>query len=109
MKKIGSLSELKQRKSLKFPIKQGKWESEGFLIWFEGKPYAYKNECQHLHVTLDMDDNDFFAIDGTLLCCKTHGALYQADTGYCVGGPCAGETLKKLKIEMKGDAIYLAE
>ena len=94
---------------MKFLLQGKCGEEDGFLVYFQGKPYAYRNKCQHLHVTLDMDDNDFFTLDDQLLCCKTHGALYQPDTGYCVGGPCAGESLEKLEIEIKSGAVYLKE
>jgi nitrite reductase/ring-hydroxylating ferredoxin subunit len=32
--------------------------------------------------------------DGRLILCSWHGALYQVESGRCVGGPCAGQALR---------------
>ena len=34
------------------------------------------------------------------LLCNMHGALFEVDTGYCVDGPCSGDSLTRLPIEI---------
>jgi nitrite reductase/ring-hydroxylating ferredoxin subunit len=31
--------------------------------------------------------------------CATHGAIYEPDTGKCVGGPCRGARLRQVQVE----------
>jgi nitrite reductase/ring-hydroxylating ferredoxin subunit len=59
-----------------------------FAIRYEGKVYAYLNRCRHVAMEMDYQPNRFFDDTGLWLLCATHGAVYQPDTGACVGGPC---------------------
>jgi nitrite reductase/ring-hydroxylating ferredoxin subunit len=36
-----------------------------------------------------------------------HGALFRPEDGFCVSGPCAGESLKQLKLELRDGAVWL--
>jgi len=40
------------------------------------------------------------------LICSTHGAVYAADTGQCLGGPCGGAPLVRLQIEERAGQVY---
>jgi len=93
--------------SMKFRIPEGKGEMEAFLIRFQGKYYAYKNRCAHMALTLDLDDNDFFTIDFRALICKTHGAMYYPDNGYCFAGPCYSESLDTLEVGIRDGKVVL--
>ncbi len=76
---------------------------------FQGRVVAYENVCQHLPITLDFADAHFFTRDQRYLICQTHGAIYEPLTGLCVRGPCAGASLKPLKIETAAGWVVLAE
>jgi nitrite reductase/ring-hydroxylating ferredoxin subunit len=92
---------------------------DGFLINDSGKFYAYVNRCRHMTTPLDFIRDQFFSEDRRYLMCYTHGALYEPSTGLCVGGPCKGESLYRLPVQVergeilvgcpKGDLAYLAE
>jgi nitrite reductase/ring-hydroxylating ferredoxin subunit len=45
--------------------------------------------------------------EGDELVCVTHGARYRSEDGHCVSGPCLGQSLKKLPIEV-GEGIVFA-
>lgn len=42
--------------------------------------------------------DEFFTPDGTLLYCSNHAAEFQIEDGFCVSGPCEGESLKAVKL-----------
>ncbi len=65
----------------------------GFIVKKASKYFAYQNMCRHLSVTLDADNGDFFTHDKKHLQCHLHGAIYEIDTGLCIGGPCEGARL----------------
>lgn len=79
----------------------------GFAVSRGGDYFAYLNRCQHLPVTLDLNDNEFFTHDKKFLQCHMHGAIYEIDSGLCVGGPCQGASLLKLSLEEEEDEIVI--
>ena len=70
---------------------------------------AYINRCAHLALELDWDRGLFFDVDQRQLICATHGALYTADTGKCVSGPCNGTGLEALEVVEKEGTVYLRD
>jgi phosphoglycolate phosphatase len=70
----------------------------GFVVRADGQAYAYVNRCAHVAVELDWQPGHFFDDQGQYLVCATHGALYEASTGSCVGGPCRGQRLIALDV-----------
>ena len=93
--------------SAKFPLSWRGRHVEAFVVNFEGRFYAYVNQCIHAGTPLDWWPNEFFSDDGRLLICATHGALYQPDTGACAGGPCGGGVLYRLAVRIDGDRVVV--
>lgn len=71
----------------------------GFVVLKAGRYYAYQNLCQHLPITLDLNDDDFFTHDKRHLQCHMHGAMYEIESGLCVAGPCEGSRLRPLELK----------
>ncbi len=61
-----------------------------FAVRYQGQVHAYLNRCSHVAMEMDYQPDRFFDLTGHRLICATHGALYQPQTGACVGGPCRG-------------------
>lgn len=61
-----------------------------FAIRYAGEVHAYLNRCTHVAMEMDFQPNRFFDDTGHWLICATHGAIYQPQTGSCMGGPCRG-------------------
>ena len=107
--KIADEAEIAEGTSIKFRfIRNGKYV-DAFIVRFRGEILAFENKCQHLPLSLDYGDNQFFSRDGSHLLCQTHGALYEPKSGLCLHGPCEGESLKPVKIEIRNGAIWLIE
>ena len=64
-----------------------------FVVNERGVFYAYRNQCPHLGIELQWQDDQFLDIDGELIQCATHGALFLMHNGECVAGPCRGKSL----------------
>ncbi len=71
---------------------------QGLVVKKNGKYFAYQNLCQHLPITLDLKDDNFFTHDRKFLQCHMHGAMYELETGHCVAGPCEGANLVLLPV-----------
>lgn len=80
-----------------------------FITQRDGMFYAYKNLCPHLQVELEFLENQFLDQDQEYIQCSTHGALFNVETGECISGPCLGESLQKIAIQVHSDGgIYLS-
>jgi nitrite reductase/ring-hydroxylating ferredoxin subunit len=72
--------------------------ASGFVVRFLGTVYGYLNQCAHVPTELDWQEGQFFDHSGLYLMCATHGAVYEPESGRCVGGPCRGGRLLPLQI-----------
>ena len=80
-----------------------------FAIRFNDEIFVYKNICGHIAVNLDFMPGQFFDDEGQHLVCATHGALYEANTGKCLGGPCYGVGLEKLNHIIQDNILYITD
>ncbi|MBI5384901.1 MAG: Rieske 2Fe-2S domain-containing protein [Verrucomicrobia bacterium] len=105
--RLAAVSEVREGQTRKFRFQRDGRQHDGFLVRYHGRIVAYENRCRHLPLSLDLDDNRFFSADGDHLVCQAHGALYDPATGYCVRGPCGGETLTALAVEVIDGVVWL--
>ena len=77
-----------------------------FAIRYRGTVHAYLNRCAHVAMELDWQEGVFFDLAGRDLLCSTHGATYDARNGRCLGGPCGGTPLVKLRIEERDGMVF---
>ena len=77
-----------------------------FAVRYAGRVHAYLNRCSHVAAELDWQEGAFFDLDGRDLLCSSHGATYDAQSGRCLGGPCNGRPLVKLRVEERAGKVY---
>ena len=94
-------------KGLRFALPALGEFATGFVVRYQGKPYAYVNQCAHVPVELDWDEGDFFTAQKDYLICATHGAHYLTNTGFCVMGPCKGKQLKPIVVTEQNQKIVI--
>ena len=76
-------------------------ESRDIMVVRQGnQAYGYINSCPHTGVCLDWQPDQFLNLEQTLIICSTHGAEFRIEDGYCVGGPCAGDHLTPVTLQM---------
>lgn len=75
----------------------------------QGQVYLYENRCPHRGVPLEWQPDQFLDASGSLIQCATHGALFLIDSGECVAGPCAGQTLRALPCREDEQGIWLLQ
>ena len=77
-----------------------------FVVRKDGTAHGYLNRCAHVAMELDWQEGVFFDFEGRDLLCSTHGATYDAATGRCIGGPCNGSPLVKLRLAERDGLVY---
>ena len=78
-----------------------------FVVAFDGGIHADINSCPHRGTELDWHAGEVFDESGRYLVCATHGALFEPDTGRCVGGPCQGARLTKIAVDAQDEGVFL--
>ena len=88
-----------------FEVGGGTWPFRGFVVRRNGEVRAFANICPHLSHPLDMLPDEFFSRDGRVLRCMSHGALFDPESGYCIVGPCAGDSLLQLECRVEDGRV----
>lgn len=105
---ICRLDDLGPTGSRGFSIGTGDWPLRGFVVRINDQVRGYINSCPHARHPLNFKPNEFLTRDGALILCASHGALFEKSTGYCVAGPCAGQSLQTLPLEVSDGYVMLA-
>lgn len=102
----GSDAVVEGGKGVRFPVTAFGNAATGFVVRYDGKPYAYLNRCAHVPIELDYIEGEFFESGRLYLMCSTHGAIYLPDSGLCAGGPCKGGRLRPIAVREADNKIY---
>lgn len=78
-----------------------------FAVRKDGRLHAYRNRCPHRGIPLEWQPDQFLDVSASLIQCATHGALFLIDSGECVAGPCAGQSLEAIAIHEDDQAIWV--
>jgi nitrite reductase/ring-hydroxylating ferredoxin subunit len=106
---ICRVSDLDATGSRAFTMGAGPWQLRGFVVRVRDQVRAYVNRCPHANHPLNLQPHKFLTSDSALILCNSHGALFEKDTGYCVAGPCAGQSLRTLPIAIDGSYVVLGD
>jgi nitrite reductase/ring-hydroxylating ferredoxin subunit len=83
-------------------------DAESLILHRDGGAVrAWLNVCPHAGRRLDWAPGKFLRSNG-LLVCAAHGAGFELAEGQCVAGPCRGDRLRAVAIELRDGAVYLA-
>lgn len=103
--RLCALSDLEENQGRSFRSPAG----EVILVLRDGQVHAWQNSCPHLGINLEFNPDEFMDCENYYLLCSNHGALFRVEDGYCVGGPCQGESLLAVPIRIDSGEIHLAE
>jgi nitrite reductase/ring-hydroxylating ferredoxin subunit len=84
----------------------GRWPLALFLVRRGDCVYGYLNRCPHAGHELNLRANEFLTRDGELILCRSHGAQFRIEDGYCVTGPCPGGMLESFDPVIREDQVF---
>jgi nitrite reductase/ring-hydroxylating ferredoxin subunit len=70
--------------------------------------YVYLNWCPHAGAELEYAKDRFLSADGERIVCFAHGAHFAVETGACVAGPCAGQSLRRLPTRIIEGSVFVS-
>lgn len=78
-----------------------------FAVRQGGTVHVYVNSCPHIGVPLDWAPDRFLSTDGRDIICSTHGAAFRIEDGVCVFGPCLGDALEKIPVDIHEGEVFV--
>lgn len=102
-----SLNDIDIQGSRGFSIDTLQGRDELFVVRSGNAVFVYRNSCPHTGGPLDWVPDQFLSIDSDWIQCATHDALFRIEDGVCVKGPCAGQSLKPVAVEIIGDSVMV--
>jgi nitrite reductase/ring-hydroxylating ferredoxin subunit len=100
-------SDIEDPGSKSFEVKIKHKTESVFVVHKNGEFFAYLNQCPHTGASLEWQQDQFLDLDKELIQCATHDALFIIDSGECIAGPCAGDSLQPLALSIHQDKIHL--
>lgn len=70
---------------------------------------AFINRCPHLGTPLNWTPDRFLDLERKHIVCATHGAVFRRDDGFCLSGPCAGESLEPVPVEVRDGDVFVSD
>jgi len=93
-----------------FLLGEGLEQRDIFVVRDGERIFGYVNSCPHVGTPLDWTPDEFMSEDGGHIMCHTHGALFQIADGTCIAGPCTGDRLTPVALQVDDEGrIVLAE
>jgi len=69
---------------------------------------AWLNICPHAGRRLDWAPGKFLLSKDGLLVCAAHGASFELREGACVAGPCRGDSLRAVAVDVVEGSVRIA-
>lgn len=84
--------------------------AESLVLYRDGDDVrAWLNVCPHAGRRLDWAPGQFLKSREGLLVCAAHGATFELRDGVCVAGPCRGQALVAVDVQIdEGDVVLLS-
>ncbi|MEW6766178.1 MAG: PfkB family carbohydrate kinase [Pseudomonadota bacterium] len=78
-----------------------------FVVRRDHEVKAYLNHCPHVGAELNWQPDEFLDADRRYILCAVHGALFEVDDGRCIAGPCRGDSLTPVRVEVRQGQLIL--
>ncbi len=108
-KALCRMDDLKEKDARGFVITLANGETLPLIVVRDQEQiFVYRNHCPHTGIPLEWQPDQFFDLGGAFLQCATHGALFRPEDGYCVRGPCVGDSLESLSVQVENGQIFIS-
>ncbi len=84
-------------------------DAESLVLYRVGDEVrAWLNVCPHAGRRLDWAPGQFLKSKDGHLVCAAHGASFELDRGDCIAGPCRGDALRAVQVQVRDGEVWLA-
>ncbi len=83
-------------------------DAESMVLYRQGDTVrGFLNICPHAGRRLDWAPGQFLKSREGHLVCAAHGASFALDSGECVAGPCKGDQLRAVPLQVRDGQVFL--
>jgi nitrite reductase/ring-hydroxylating ferredoxin subunit len=105
---LAPLSEVPTNTTLRFEAVAGRRGVEGIAQRNGEEVVAWENSCPH-QPEVRLDRGLGALVDGDRLVCDEHGARFDRENGLCTRGPCRGQSLRPIDVEVREGEVYVTD
>ncbi|HJV44063.1 Rieske (2Fe-2S) protein [Caulobacter sp.] len=105
---LGPLDLIADGAARNYVLQIGEARFHGFVVRRGEAVFGYVDRCPHAGLPLAQQLDQYLSPDRNLIACSWHGAVFEVETGACVGGPCAGARLTPWPVEAREGRIFTA-
>mgnify|MGYP006379291219 FL=1 len=85
-------------------------DAESLVLYRDGQRVrAWLNVCPHAGRRLDWAPGKFLKSKEGHLVCAAHGASFELVNGDCTAGPCRGDSLRSIAVEIRDGQVVLVD
>ena len=85
-------------------------DAESLVLYRDGQRVrAWLNVCPHAGRRLDWAPGNFLKSKEGHLVCAAHGASFELVNGDCIAGPCRGDSLRRVAVEIRDGQVVLVD
>ena len=106
-KKLCSQEDLKLNSAKEIILREGEQLCSLIVVNYENELRVFYNSCPHARSPLNINKDKFFDISGRYLFCSSQGAFFRPSDGFCFRGPCSGQALTKVSIEIEEGTVVI--
>ncbi|GLQ96894.1 Rieske (2Fe-2S) protein [Dyella mobilis] len=104
-RRLCRLDDMPDGEAMALDVSLPEGEESVILLRQGARVNAWLNICPHAGRRLDWAPGKFLISKGMLVC-AAHGACFNVDNGECIGGPCKGESLRTVPVQVEqGDVL----
>ena len=83
-------------------------DAESLVLYRDGQRVrAWLNVCPHAGRRLDWAPGKFLKSKEGHLVCAAHGASFELVNGDCIAGPCRGDSLRSVAVEVRDGQVVV--
>lgn len=101
------LDDIPERGSIGLVAEIGGKKQGLIVVRRSDKAFVYINVCPHVGAPLDFTPGQFLNLERSHIQCANHGAKFRIDDGFCIFGPCSGESLEAVETEIRDGTIHI--
>ena len=85
-------------------------DAESLVLYRDGQRVrAWLNVCPHAGRRLDWAPGKLLKSREGHLVCAAHGASFELVNGDCIAGPCRGDSLRRVAVEIRDGQVVLVD
>lgn len=104
--KLAKIDEISEGKWYEFNLQMDEGIFSLMLKKTKDTYFAFKNYCPHQGRRMNYSLGKFLTTQEGNIVCPAHGAEFKPESGLCINGPCLGQSLEPVHIQLNDESVF---